>query len=233
MRPTPSVLGSGIGESQRTLLDLIKRSGECTLAELEAGFELNRETLRTHLKSLAAQGLVERSGVHRSGPGRPHILYRLTSVGEALFPRREGALLRELATFLLEQGRRDVLEKFFDLRLARKSQELERRVAGLAGRERLEEIAEILSGEGFVADVTTSGTGPRLRLCHCPLQDLVAVSDLPCRFELALIEGLLGERLSRETFIPGGSHACTYSISAAPSKRQRLPRRAPAAKRSA
>jgi predicted ArsR family transcriptional regulator len=225
MRTSLPIIGSGIGESQRQLLELIKRSGECTLAALEAGFELNRETLRIHLKSLAAQGLVERSGVQRAGPGRPHVLYRLTAAGEALFPRREGALLRELATFLLEQGRRDLLEQFFDARLARRRREVEGSVAGLEGHERLERIAEILSEDGFVAEVTHSKVGPRLRLCHCPIQDLVAVSDLPCRFELRLIEGLLGNRLDREAFMPEGSHACIYSISSARAKRQRGSRR--------
>ncbi|MEO8584712.1 MAG: ArsR family transcriptional regulator [Acidobacteriota bacterium] len=228
MRTASAVFGPGIGESQRSLLYLIKRFGECTLVQLEAGFELNRETLRAHLKSLAAMGLVERSGVRRSGPGRPHVLYRLTAAGEALFPRREGALLREIAKFLLEQGRRDLLEKFFDLRLARWRREAAPRLAGLRGRRRHEAIAEILSEEGFVAEVVAGAAAPRLRLCHCPVLDLVAISKLPCRFEMKLIEGLLGERLRRETFIPDGDHACTYAISSASparSKQKTAPRR--------
>lgn len=207
-----SVFGPGIGESQRRLLGLIKRSGECTLAQLEAGFDLNRETLRTHLKSLVAMGLVERPGVHRKGPGRPHVLYRLTPAGEALFPRREGELLGELAGFLHEKGRRDLLEEFFERRLARRRRELAPRVAGLRGRERLEAIAGILSEEGFVAEVVAGDGDPRLRLCHCPLREMVARSDLPCRFEKRLIEGLLGVRSRRETFIPEGEHACSYAV---------------------
>lgn len=233
MRTALPIIGPGIGESQRRLLELMKRAGECTLAELEASFELSRETLRIHLKSLAAQGLVERSGVQRAGPGRPHVLHRLTPEGEALFPRREGVVLRELATFLLEQGRRDLLEAFFEVRLARKRREAEGRVAGLASRARLEKIAEILSEEGFLAEISGPAGEARLRLCHCPLQDLVAISDLPCRFELALIEGLSGERLAREAFMPEGSHACVYSIASARKKRRQASPTDPAGKRSA
>lgn len=211
MQRTEPVFGPGIGESQRKLLGLIKRSGECTLARLEAGFDLNRETLRTHLKSLVAMGLVERPGVHRRGPGRPHVLYRLTPAGEALFPRREGELLGELAGFLNERGHRDLLDEFFERRLARRRRELAPRVAGLHGRERLEVVAGILSEEGFVAEVVDGDGEARLRLCHCPLQELVAVSDLPCRFEKRLVEALLGERSRRETFMAEGDHACTYA----------------------
>jgi len=212
MQRTEPVFGPGIGESQRRLLGLIKRSGECTLAQLEASFDLNRETLRTHLKSLVAMGLVERPGVHRKGPGRPHVLYRLTPAAEALFPRREGELLGELAGFLREKGRGDLLEEFFERRLARRRRQLAPRVAGLRGRERLEATAAILSEEGFVAEVVAGEAGPSLRLCHCPLQGLVAVSELPCRFEKKLIESLLGERSRRETFMLEGDHACTYAV---------------------
>ena len=221
MQRMESVFGPGIGESQRRLLGLIKRSGECTLAQLEAGFELNRETLRTHLKSLVAMGLVERPGVHRKGPGRPHVLYRLTPAAEALFPRREGELLGELAGFLREKDRQDLLEEFFERRLARRRRELAPRVAGLRGRERLEAIAGILSEEGFVAEVVAGETGPSLHLCHCPLRGLVAVSELPCRFEKRLIESLLGERSRRETFMLEGDHACTYAVGSSAKLRAR------------
>ena len=219
MQGKESLFGPGIGESQRKLLGLIKRSGECTLAQLEAEFDLNRETLRTHLKSLVAMGLVERPGVHRKGPGRPHVLFRLTGAGEALFPRREGELLGELAGFLHEKGRRDLLEEFFERRLARRRRDLAPRVAGLRGRDRLGAVAGILSEEGFVAEIVAGEAGTHLRLCHCPLRELVAVSDLPCRFEKRLIESLLGKRSRRDGFIPDGDHACTYAVG--PSARRR------------
>ena len=41
--------GPGLGASQRTLLELLKRRGEATLAELETGIEVARETVRSHL----------------------------------------------------------------------------------------------------------------------------------------------------------------------------------------
>jgi len=213
-RSVPAVDGPGLGESRRRLLERVKRAGECTLGELEAGFGLNPETLRVHLDALVAQGLVERSGVRRSGPGRPRVLYRLTARGEALFPRREGELLRELASFLQSEGHGDVLEDFFAARLARRRRELLPRVAGRTGPARLGAVAAILAEEGFLAEIVAGGDGPQLRLCHCPLRELVAVSDLPCRFELALLRALLGAPPRREAFIPEGSPACAYRVPA-------------------
>jgi predicted ArsR family transcriptional regulator len=213
-----AIEGPGLGSSQRTLLERLKRLGTASLGELEGDFGLARETVRDHLKALGAEGLVERAGVRREGPGRPQVLYRLSAEGERLFPRREGELLRELATFLIDDGREDLLAAFFERRAAGKRERLAARVAGLDPEPRLREVAAILTEEGFLAEAAgTAGTPgvagpPRLRLCHCPLREVVAVSHLPCRAELALIEELLGRRLERQTFIPDGASACTYAV---------------------
>lgn len=212
MLRTDAVFGPGLGQSQKTILELLMRSGAATLADLEASLELAAETLRDHLKSLAAKGLVERAGVRRDGPGRPHVIYRLTDAGADLFPRREGELLRELATFLVESGRDGLLEEFFTARAERRRAALHRRVAGLEGIERLGEVAQILSEEGFLAEVAASESGPCIRLCHCPVRDLVAVSQLPCQAEMDLIAELLGGALNRVSFMPNGDPSCTYSI---------------------
>lgn len=212
MGPDDAILGPGLGESRKTILELLKRRGASTLAELEADLELARETVRDHLAALAAQGLVERAGVRREGPGRPQVVYRLAPAADELFPRREGELLRELAAFLLETGHHGLLTAFLEQRGRRQRDALRERLAGLEDADRLEEVARILSEEGFMAETGASETGPCLRLCHCPLRDLVAVSQLPCAAEMALVEDLLGETLERVSFMPDGGHACTYSL---------------------
>lgn len=203
---------TGFGESQSRLLRDVKRLGEATLAELEAEMGLARESLRDHCRALEAQGLLERAGVRRAGAGRPQVVYRLTERGEELFPRREGELLGELARFLDENDREELLERFFVERGARRRPALQQRVAGLSGDALLGEVAAILSDEGYLAESVGEGGAARLRLCHCPLRDLVAVSQLPCRAELALVEELLGASLTRESFMPNGDSSCTYRL---------------------
>jgi predicted ArsR family transcriptional regulator len=202
----------GLGESQRLLLETLKRGGESTLAELERAIPLAPETLRSHLTVLVAQGLVERSGVLRSGPGRPRVRYRLAGDADVLFPRRDRELLGELARFLVETGRGAVLEEFFTQRLARKRAEAEARLVGVPLDLRLEAVAQLLSDDGFLAEVVRDATGQRLRLCHCPVREFVDVSRLPCRAEMALVGELLGAPLHRESFIPDGAASCTYAL---------------------
>lgn len=203
---------TGFGDSQSRLLRDVKRLGEATLAELEEEMGLARESLRDHCRALEAQGLLERAGVRRAGAGRPRVVYRLTERGEELFPRREGELLGELVRFLAVDERDELLERFFAQRSERRRPALLRRVAGLSGDALLREVAAILSEEGYLAEPVGEGGEARLRLCHCPLRDLVAVSRLPCRAELALVEELLGATLARESFMPHGDSSCTYRL---------------------
>ncbi|MFN7943015.1 MAG: DeoR family transcriptional regulator [Thermoanaerobaculia bacterium] len=216
--------GPGLGASQRTLLDLLKRRGEATLAEVETGLDVARETVRSHLVSLTAQQLVERSGVRRQGPGRPQVLYRLSAKGEALFPRREGEMLAQLARYLLESEHPEQLEEFFVAHTQAKRARLASRLEGLPAGERLTEIAGSLSAEGYLAEAELADGQPvRLRLCHCPLRDLVAVTQLPCRAEMGLVEDLLGRPLERTQFMPDGAASCTYSVGAAVARREPAP----------
>lgn len=204
---------SGLGASQRRVLLLLKRGGEQSVGELAAALDLAAETVRGHMNALTAHGLVHRAGSRKQGPGRPEILYGLTDEAEALFPQEEGRLLRELTAYLTDGEHADVLEAFFEARLARQSEEARSRLEGLEGRERLEEVADILTEKGFMAELVETDAGePGLRLCHCPLKEMVAASRLPCQAEVAWIRELLGEELSRRSWMPEGDRTCTYAV---------------------
>lgn len=202
----------GLGESQRRILLALKRRGPLTLAEVARDLDLARETLREHLNALAGRGLVRRAGTRGEGPGRPEILFALSEAGEALFPRGEGRLLRDLAAFLVERRATDLLRDFLEERVARRRGEAEDRLRGLEGRDRLEEVAAILSEEGFMARVEAGGgaSEPVLRLCHCPIRELVEASRLPCEVEVAFVRELVGEPLRRIEYMPEGDRTCTY-----------------------
>lgn len=202
----------GLGETQRAILDLLKRRGSATIPQLAAELGLNIETVREHLRTLSAHALVRREGSLRSGPGRPEIVYALTSESETLFPRREGEVLRELATYLKETGNERLLREFIEQGIARRRDEALARVAHLEGRERLEAVAKILTELGFMAQVEDSGDTPKLRLCHCPLRALVDVTRIPCVAEIGLIGELLGDRLARLSYIPAGAPSCSYEV---------------------
>lgn len=205
----------GIGESQARILEHIKRRGASTIPEMAADLDLSVETIRTHLRSLGSERLVERRGRRRGGPGRPEILYELTEVAEGLFPNQEGRLLQGLAGFLEERGHARLVREFFDDQMERRRKSVVGRLTGLQGRERLDEVARVLSEEGFMAEVVVGEGGEEmLRLSHCPMRGLVEISREPCRAELSFMRELLGARLARVAYLPSGDGACCYALRA-------------------
>lgn len=196
--------------SHRSLLDALKRRGRASVPQLAEEFGLNIETVRDHLKTLVARELVRRESATRSGPGRPEIVYTLTDAAEVLFPRREGEVLRELGAYLVAGGHEQLLRDFFTQYIGRRREEVESRVAHLHGRARLEEVARIFSELGFMPVIEERDDTPRLRLCHCPLRDLVDATRIPCRAEIGFLAELLDERLTRVSYIPEGGDSCSY-----------------------
>lgn len=209
-----AVTAPGLGDSRQRLLNSLKRSGAATIPALAAEAGLNVETVRHHVRGLAAQGLVERRGTQRTA-GRPEVVYGLARGAEPLFPRREGEILRALVVHLKETGNESLLKGFFDAYIGERRGEALARVENLEGRARVEEVARILSELGFMALVQEDAAAPGLRLCHCPLREVVEVTSIPCRAELAFIRELMGERLTRLSYIPAGDAACTYRSGAA------------------
>lgn len=202
-----------LGASQRRIVEHLKRGGSSTIPSLAAKLDLSVETIRSHLKGLNRAGLVERQGRRRSGPGRPEIIFGLTDAAETLFPSQEGALLQDLATYLEREGHGDLVRRFFDAQVARRRAAVLARLEGLDDAARLDEVARVLSEEGFMAEVVVDESGEkRLRLCHCPMRHLVAVTKAPCRAELRFVREMLGTRLARVAYIPAGDDACCYAV---------------------
>lgn len=198
----------------RSLLDALKYRGRATVPELAADLDLNVETIREHLRTLEARMLVRREGTQQQGPGRPEVLFGLTPEAEALFPRREGEMLQALARYLVAQGQTPLLREFFREHAAERRERGLARVAGLTGRKRLREVVRLFDDMGFMPVLEETGT--TLRLCHCPLRDLVEATQLPCREEIGLLRELLGSPLVRVTHMPRGDAACAYRIDTEP-----------------
>ncbi len=151
-------------------------------------------------------------GSRRIGPGRPELVYGLTAKAESLFPRREGEVLRDLASHLVQTGHEGILREFFERRIGRRRAEALAMVQHLGGRERVEEVARIFSELGFMAVVEEHAGTSHLRLCHCPIRDLVDASPIPCLAEGSLVRELLGGHPTRVSYIPAGDASCSYRV---------------------
>ena len=215
--------GLGLGDTQQAVLLALKRLGAATQADVAREVPFAPATLREHLQSLVGRGLVQRLGSRHSKPGRPQVLYALTERANALFPSRTAEVLRELIVHLIDTGHAGLLEEFFEQRVAARRPAALARVHPLSGVARTQEVARILSEEGFMALVGGTAQQPTLRLCHCPLRDIVSITRLPCRFEQQLIAELLERPLHRLEYIPDGDTSCSYGPGVAHPSAQESP----------
>ena len=214
MRDADQIRVPGLGQTQRELLQLLKRRGPSTTTELAESFDLASGTLREHLKSLEARRLLERVGTRREGPGRPHFIYGLTDAGQALFPQGEAELLVELVEYLLTTEGSEVLENFFEQRVDAIYSEAAGRIEEMVADERRGEAVRLLADAGFMPQVGEDPeTGETLiRLCNCPLKSVIAVTRGPCQAEERLVSQLLNADLERIAYMPDGDDSCTYRI---------------------
>lgn len=201
--------------SHRAICDALKHRGRATVPELANDLSLNIETVREHLRTLTLRKLIERDGTVQRGPGRPEVAYVLASAAESLFPRREGEILHALGRYLVETGQQQVLRDFFDAYVGARSEVAMARVEHLTGKERVLEVARIMDEMGFMPLVDGPADNPSLRLCHCPMRDLVDATDIPCRAEIGLLTKLIGARPKRDAYIPAGDASCSYTLAAA------------------
>ncbi|MBI2406817.1 MAG: helix-turn-helix domain-containing protein [Gemmatimonadetes bacterium] len=197
-------------ERLRSLLDALKYRGRATVPELASDLDLNVETVRDHLRTLEGRELVRRDGTLQQGPGRPEIVFVLTAAAEALFPRREAEILRELAQFMVAHRQAPLLRDFFREYVSERREQGLARVEGLTGRKRVREVARIMDEMGFMP--VLEDHGDTLRLCHCPMRGLVEATDLPCREEIGLLRELLDGSLTRVSHMPHGDLACAYKV---------------------
>ena len=203
--------------TKRELLDRLLK-GERTADELARGLSVSATAVRQHLAALVSAGAVERRTAERTA-GRPAYLYRLTERGRALYPARDGLLLRELVEALVgRQGRRWTLEVLADLGRAHAdaaAAELGREPgAKRNGRRTLEWLENEFRWE---AELEESGDGRRLVLHQCPFRAVSVDDPEVCgAYFSALLGRLLGAAPVVHAPIRDGIRCCALEIAGSP-----------------
>jgi predicted ArsR family transcriptional regulator len=200
-----------VPSTREQILVLLRRHGRLSAPRLADLLRINSVGVRRHLGLLERDGLVE-STVEKPTRGRPAAIYRLTDAGLERFPRRYDEVAREALAFLKDHDAA-ALAQFLAWRNERLAASYAGRVDGATLAERTDALAEVLSEQGFMAEVE-SAPGGGLRLCqhNCTVEHLAA--DLPdlCTSEAELFERLLGTQVEREATLVDGAVRCVTRI---------------------
>ena len=213
--PPPEPAGSA--PTRRAVLDLLKRNGSQTVAQLGAALALSGVAVRRHLEVLEHVGLV-RQTTRSQGRGRPAYVYALTEMGHDLFPRNYHQLVAQLLEAATSELGPEAVERLFDHR----QQELAELYAGRTKGRPLPELARALAAiqdeNGYMADCAPAGDGRFVVSEHnCAIARVAGSWPTACAHELALFRQLAGPgvEVERVAHIQAGDPVCAYVLRAA------------------
>ena len=199
-----------VPSTRERILLLLRRHGRLSAPRLAELLNINSVGVRRHLGLLERDGLVE-STVGKPSRGRPAAIYRLTDAGLERFPRHYDKVAREALAFLKDHDAA-ALSQFLAWRNERLAASYAGRVDGATLAERADALAEVLSEQGFMAEVESAPGGLRLCQHNCTVEHLAAELPDLCTSEAELFERLLGTRVEREATVVDGAVRCVTRI---------------------
>ncbi len=202
--------------SRRRILEHLKRRGAAETDALAAEVGITPSGARQHLAALERDGLV----THRAAPvaaaarpGRPRFLYVLTPAADALFPRRYADLTNELLEYVEDEDPA-LLERIFDRRGRRRLEQAQVRTVGLAFRDKVKVVAQILDEDGYLADFAEREDGAFVITEHnCAVLNVALRYGHACRSEIDFLRAALPEAaVTRIAHRIAGAHVCAYEV---------------------
>ncbi|MFB8344786.1 helix-turn-helix transcriptional regulator [Brucella cytisi] len=192
----------------------LKMRGTQTAAIIGEHLGTTGEAVRQQLVRLAEEGLVSSHSVSQ-GVGRPSLFWDLTEAGNKRFPDTHA----DLTVQLLHSVRTILGDDALDMLIAHRETETRRqyqlRLKDLSLDQRVKELADIRSAEGYMADAEKRDDGSWLLIeNHCPICTAADACQGFCRSELQVFRAVLGPdvSVSRAEHILAGARRCAYVI---------------------
>jgi DeoR family suf operon transcriptional repressor len=194
------------------ILRTIRANGRVTVAELAEQLGITAVSVRHHLSSLQAEGLVKSAEV-RQGVGRPHLVYSLSEAGQERFPARYARLserlLDELKSTLPPQALEDMFTRMAEGMVA----EYAARLDGKTTDQKMALLIEMLGTEGFLAHWNRTGETISLTEYSCPYLRIGQRHPEVCAIDQTVIQQVLNANVEKTTCVLDGADRCVFVIS--------------------
>lgn len=184
-----------------------------TINELADDVGINPISVRHHIASLQAEGLVD-SQEERHGVGRPRYVFFLTESGVEKFPTR----YVRLTVRLLEQLKETMPAAMVNQIFTHMAQELAKDFAKTASLEnlstdqKLELMKTMLQQEGFNIEWERQGSQIQIIENSCPYYHVGQDHPEVCSVDQILISSVLSSTAEKVKCILKGDNACTYIV---------------------
>ena len=201
-------------KTRRRVVTLLKTEGPMDSASLAARLKVTTMAVRQHLYALQQEKLVT-SDERKVPLGRPAKYWRLTKDAERLFPDAYAELNAALITSVQDAFGADGMARLLDARVARQRADYASRITPSAPLStKIQQLANIRSGEGYMAEVRRDRNGFLFIENHCPICAAATVCQGFCATELDLFRSALGPGVTveRAEHILSGDRRCVYRI---------------------
>jgi predicted ArsR family transcriptional regulator len=201
--------------AKRRIIERLKRADSATAPELAAEFGLTDTAIRQHLEALEMAELVERVAAPSSGRGRPPTHWRLAPAASTLFADRHADLTVDLITSIRTALGDEALEQVVRYRAERQLANYQGALVGATTvTEKVQRLAQLRSGEGYLAEAIEADGHLELVEHHCPIRGAADSCSGLCSAELELFQIALGPDVSvaREQHLLDGGQRCAYTI---------------------
>jgi predicted ArsR family transcriptional regulator len=202
----------------RQLLDLMRRRGPLTVAEMAASSGVTATAIRNRLARLLGAGLVERRAEPK-GRGRPRHAYQASVEAQ----KRLGQNYADLAVVLWGEMMTTVadrkLRRLLFTRITDRLAEIYRcQVSGQEWEGRLVQLTNLLHDRGVEAEVAREGGGTILilRQHSCPYYELAEADRAICALERKMFEKVLGRSLRLSQCRLDGDRFCDFQAKPVP-----------------
>jgi predicted ArsR family transcriptional regulator len=198
---------------KRLMRHLLRNKRGATIDEIARAIGVTRTAVRQHLASLMQESLVAAGDTRPTG-GRPERLFVLTPLGREEFPRRYSWF----AQLLIEAIEREHGKAGLRVRLGRIAAAV---VAGIrqgvpaAGsrRQKVEALSALMDELGYDARTARDLEGaPTIEADNCVFHELAAKNPEVCQFDLALLSGYTGSKVTLHECMARGGHVCRFQF---------------------
>ncbi len=197
--------------TREKILHTLLNNPRSTINDLAETVGINAISVRHHLNSMLADGLVQ-SEEERHGVGRPRLVYYLTERGLEKFPTRYFRLANRLLGQLKETLPSTAVEAIFAEMARDLAEEHARSTQYMTIEEKLNFLKILLKEEGFIIEWEKSGDAYHIHEITCPYFHVTQAHPEVCSVDQTLISTVLALPAHKIQCVLSGDHHCTYII---------------------
>jgi predicted ArsR family transcriptional regulator len=197
--------------TRERILQTLLANPRATISDLAEAVGINVISVRHHISSLQAEGLVA-AEEERHGVGRPRLVYMLTEQGLERFPTRYLRLTNRLLDQMKETLPAPVGNKIFTEMAVDLASSVKREARAMNIEERLDLIQRLLAEEGFSVQWEKQGSQYHINEISCPYFHVGQSHPEVCTVDQTLISTVLEIPVEKIHCVLRGDTHCTYVI---------------------